>query len=258
MATIRDCGALAQQWRNLEASGIPLEPPEYRVGLDARSSGTGLTISSGRGARRSEIRELKNRSFALILSVYILCDLPGRINIRECRIEPPWPADVELLKPPTNVGRNLSSYSFPNDTDFFACEEVLNHRLNRVLSCGDFREGLLLCVGWQLPDTYNNEDRISITLTLVDQWDHPHTAKLPVPIHRLSTRAKAIKKSARVPLFPLGDDVAPILSFEPQRPIVERRKRKVEALRRSAKEVVSVTFKTAQAKTPIGHKSRAN
>lgn len=245
MATIRDSGALAQQWRDLIASGIPLEPPEYRVELVARNSGTGLTISRGRDAWRSEIRELKNRSFALIVSVNIRCDLPRKTIIRQCFIETPWLEVTELLEPPTDVRRNRSSYSFPKDTDFFACDEVLNHRLNCVLSRGDVREGLLLCVGWQLPDTYNNEDKISITLTLVDQLDHPHTAKLQVPIHRLSTRAKAITKSARVPLYPRGDDVAPMLSVERQRPTVERRERNVEAMRRSAKEVVSVTSKSA-------------
>jgi hypothetical protein len=222
MAPIRDFGALAQQWRNLAASGIPLEPPEYRVGLDARSSRTGLTIRSGGDAWRSGIRELKNRSFALIVSVFIRRDLPGRTNIRRCRIELPWPAGVVLLEPPTDVRRIRSSYSFPKDTDFFACKDVLNHRLNCVLSRGDVREGLLLYVGWQLPDTYKNGDKIQIAVTLVDQWDHPHTANLQVPIHRLPTRAKAIKKRARVPLFPPGDEVGPIFSVEPQRPTVER------------------------------------
>jgi hypothetical protein len=258
MATIRDSGALAQQWRDLIASGIPLEPPEYRVGLDARSSGGGLTIRSGCDAWRSEIRELKNRSFALSLSVFIRQDLPERTNIREFGIELPWSAGVLLLEPPTGVGRNRSSYSFPRDTDDFAYEAVLNHRLNCVLSRGRVLEGLLLYVGWQLPDTYKNGDKIPIALTLVDQWDNPHTADLEVPIHRLSRRPKAIKKRARVPLLPPGDHDGAILSVEPQRPTVEKREGNVEAMRRSAKEVVSVTSKSAQAKTPIGHKSGAN
>ena len=133
MATIRDSGALAQQWRDLIASGIPLEPPEYRVGIDARSSGGALTIRSGCDAWRSEIRELKNRSFALIVSVFIRRDLPGKTHIREFGIELPWAAGVDLLEPPTDVRRIGSSYSFPKDTDFFACKEVLNHRLNCVL-----------------------------------------------------------------------------------------------------------------------------
>jgi hypothetical protein len=245
MARIRDFGALAQQWRDLIASGIPLEPPEYRVGLDARSSGSGLTIRSGRDAWRSEIRELKNRTFALIVSVFIRWELSGRINIRECLIDLPWPAGIELLEPPSDVGRNRSSYSFARDWDDFACEDVLNDRLNCVLSRGGILDGLLLGVGWQLPDTYNNGDKIPIALTLVDQWDSPHPASLEVPIHRLSTPAKAIKKRPRVPLFPSDDDVAPILSVEPQRPTVEKRERNVEAVRRSVKEVASVSAKGA-------------
>ena len=258
MATIRDSEALAQQWRDLIASGIPLEPPEYRVGIDARSSGDALTIRSGCDESRSEIRELKNRSFALIVSVFIRRDLPGKTHIRECQIDLPWPAGVELLEPPKEVGRNRSWYSFYKDTELFPCEEVLNHRLNCVLLRGGFREGLLLYVGWQLPDTYNNGDEIPIALTIVDQWDDPHTANLQVPLHRLPTRPKAIKKSARVPLFPPGDDVEPILSVEPQRPAAEKRERNMEAIRRTAKEVVSVTSKSAQATPPIGHKPPAH
>jgi hypothetical protein len=104
MATIRNSGALAQQWRDLIASGIRLEPPEYRVELDARNSGSGLTINSGRDAWKSEILELKNRSFALIVSVLIRCDLPRKTIIRECLIDLPWSAGIELLEPPRDVG----------------------------------------------------------------------------------------------------------------------------------------------------------
>ena len=45
--SIRDFGTLAQQWRDLEATGIPLGPLENRVGIDARSSGRVLTIGLG-------------------------------------------------------------------------------------------------------------------------------------------------------------------------------------------------------------------
>ena len=42
---IRDFEALAQQWCDLEAAGIPLAPLEDRVGIDGRNSGRVLTIT---------------------------------------------------------------------------------------------------------------------------------------------------------------------------------------------------------------------
>lgn len=41
---IRDARQLMQDWIDLEAASIPLEPPEYRIGFDARNSGAALTI----------------------------------------------------------------------------------------------------------------------------------------------------------------------------------------------------------------------
>jgi hypothetical protein len=97
-----------------------------------------------------------------------------------------------------------------------------------------------LYIGWQLPDTYKNADEIPVSVILVDQWDYPHTATLQVPLHRLSTRAKAIKKSARIPLFSPDDDGAPILSVEPPRPTAESREKDGRAMRRSLEEAVRV------------------
>ena len=39
----RDVQQLVRDWNALEAAGVPLEPLENRVGLDSRTSGTGLT-----------------------------------------------------------------------------------------------------------------------------------------------------------------------------------------------------------------------
>ena len=77
--SIRDFGALTQQWRDLEAAGIPLEPFENRVGIDGRSSGRVLTIRTGsHHPGRSEIRELGDGRFGYILSVFVRQDRPGK------------------------------------------------------------------------------------------------------------------------------------------------------------------------------------
>jgi hypothetical protein len=195
---IRGFGALARQWRDLEAAGIPLEPLENRVGVDARSSGSGLTIRRGRDAWRSEIRELKDGRFAYILPVFIRRDRPGKTIIRDSWIEPPWlDTNVEWLEDPRDEGRHPAWYNFPGDTERFAREKVVNHRINCVLSRGNICEGLLLGVGLRPPEAFNNHQQIEITFGILDQWDCEPLAKLQMRMNRRPTRAKQINRSAR-------------------------------------------------------------
>ena len=104
MSKIRDFAALAQQWRDLEAAGIPLEPFENRVGIDARSPGRVLTIRTGSHHGRSEIRELWDGRFGYILSVFVRRDLPGKTRIRDSWVSPPWDdPTIEWLEDPKDV-----------------------------------------------------------------------------------------------------------------------------------------------------------
>jgi hypothetical protein len=202
----RDFGALVQQWQDLEAADIPLEPIENRVGIDIRNRGAGLTIRAGRDRWNSEIRELKNGCFAYILPVFIRRDFSGKSIIRDSWIEAPWPsAPIDFLEDPKDEGRHPRYYKFPGDTEHFMREKVLNHRMACVLSRGDIREGLLLGVGLRPPETYKNHCKIEVRFCVLDQWDVVHDAKLQMQINRLPTRDKEIKKSKRGPLHSRPD-----------------------------------------------------
>lgn len=208
--TIRDFGALARQWRELEAAGISLEPFEDRVGIDARSLGSGLTIRRGRDTWASEIRELKNGSFAYILPVFIRRDRPGKTIIRDCWIEAPWSgATIELLEDPRIEGQHPAWYNFPSDTDRYSREKVANHRINRALSCGSICEGLLLGVGPHPPEDYKNHQQVEITLGILDQWDNELSAKLKMRMNRRPTRNKAIAKRTPGALLGRRDLIVP-------------------------------------------------
>ena len=201
MSKIRDFAALAQQWRDLEEAGIPLEPLENRVGIGARSSGHVLTIRSGsRHPGRSEIRELWDGRFGYILSVFVRRDAPGKTIIRDSWISPPWgDPSFEWLADPKDDGRHPAWYTVPGDTEQFARVEVLNHRINCVLSRGDFREGLLLGVGSEHPpDTYKNYDKVPVAFTILDQWDFRHPGNLQMRMNRLPTRVAALSKMVRI------------------------------------------------------------
>jgi hypothetical protein len=194
MSKLRDIGALAQQWHNLEEAGIPLEPFENRAGI-ARSPGRILTIRSGsHRLGRSEIRELKDGRFGYILSVFVRRDSPGKTIIRDSWISPPWTDPTfEWLEDPKDLGQHPAWYTFPRDPERFARVEVLNHRIRCVLSRGDIREGLLLGVGCgRPPDMYKNNDKVPVALTMLDQWDFRHSEKLEMRMNRLPARAKAI------------------------------------------------------------------
>ena len=226
-----DFGKLAREWRELEAAGIPLAPLENDV-VDARSSGGGLTIRRGRDARGSEIRELKNDRFAYILPIFIRRDHPGKTIIVDSWNDAPWPgATIELDEDPKYERRQPAYYKFPGDTEHFARERVLNHRVNCVLSRGDIREGLLLAIGLRPPETYKNHQPIEVTFGILDQWDCEHSAKLQMRVNRLPARARTIRRSTRGPLLSRRDVIAPARSLTPKR-TKKNRKKDDEALRR--------------------------
>ena len=118
---IGDFGALAQQWRDLEAAGIPLEPLENRAGI-ARSPSGILTIrSESHRLGGSEIRELKDGRFGYVLRVFIRSDSPGKTIIRDSWISPPWTDPTfEWLEDPKELGQHPEWYAFPRDTEQFA------------------------------------------------------------------------------------------------------------------------------------------
>jgi hypothetical protein len=253
---IHNFEALVREWQDLEAADIPLEPVENRVGFTTRSRGAGLTIRAGRDRWNSEIRELKNGSFAFILPVFIRRDLPGKTIIRDSWIAPPWPgAPVELLEDPKHEGRPPGYYTFPGDTDRFVRGKVLNHRMDCVLSRGDLRAGLVLAVGLAPPETFKNRQLVVVSFGVLDQWDVEHVAKLQIQINRLPKRAKAIKKSTRGRLLSRRDIIAPPRSLVvPRGPTDRNPKKDLEAIRRMEGMIARLQSKIDHAKVPVGRK----
>jgi len=250
--SIRDFAALAQEWSDLEAAGIPLAPLEDRIGIDARRLGRALTIKGGSEHRgRNEIRELSHGRFGYILSVFVRRDLPGKTIIQDSWICPPWEDPTfEWLADPKDEGKHPGWYTFPGDTEQFARVEVLNHRINCSLSTGDFREGLLLGVGsLQPPITIKNYDKVAVTFTIVDQWDCRHRGEFQMRMSRLPVRAKETYKRRRPSLFSRPDIVAPRRSAisrpVPAEAISQKDK---EAMRRVIEEVLRLNSKREHAK----------
>jgi hypothetical protein len=258
--SIRDFGALTQQWRDLEAAGIPLEPFEDRVGIDARSSGRVLTIRTGsHHPGRSEIRELGDGRFGYILSIFVRRDRPGKTRIRDSWVAPPWDDPIEWLED-SKDGKHPEWYAFPGEpeSELFARVEVINHRINCTLSYGDFREGLLLGIGSvRPPDTYKEYEKVPVAFTLVDQWDCRHSGKLQMRMNRRPARAKEAYKRTRPRLFSVPPDIiAPRRSLiAPPRP-KEISKKEAAARDRAFVEMVRAGSKGEHAKVPIGSQTR--
>ena len=231
----QDIPKLVKQWGELEAAGVPLEPLEDRVGLDARNSGSGLTIRPGRPRWRSEIRELNSGQFAFILPIFIRRDRPGKMVILDAWIGTSWPDTcIEWLEDPEHEEKHPGYYNLPGDTERFLREEVLNHRfINCVPARGDIRAGLLLAVGSRPPDDYKDHTEILVSLTVVDQWDVEHRVMLPAKMNRHPARAKAITRSVRGPLLSRRDVIVPsgshVGSWEP---MAESRQKEAAAHRR--------------------------
>jgi hypothetical protein len=253
-----DVRQLMQNWIDLEAASIPLEPPEYRVGFDARNSGAALTIRLGRDHWRAEIRELKSGRLAYILPIFVRRDRPGKTIIRDVWIAAPWPDFVELLGDPKE-GPKPAYYTFPDDAEQFSREEVLNHRVHRVLARGDILEGLLLALGSCPPDGFKDQNKIQVMVSILDQWDDELTVKLEMKIRRLPPRAKPVITSTRGPLLSRRDILPsspPLVA--PRDPTAETRKKDAAADRRTPEDVVHVQYKHKRAKMPADSKTRAH
>jgi hypothetical protein len=234
--TNHDLGAIARRWHELEAAGIPLEPLEYRVGIDSSRAGRGLTIRGGYGNWKSEIRELKDGRFGYILPLFIRRDCPGKTIIRDIWIATPWPAGIiDLLEDPRDEGKHPRWYTLPGDTHRFFRESVLNHRFCRVLTPGSFCNGVLLGLGYRPPDVYKNHQLIEVTLGILDQWDNEIIRKFSMRLSWLAARPKQLLHGGRGPLLSRRDVpqytdswVASLVAMD------EERKKAAEAARQQA------------------------
>ena len=254
-----DVRQLVQDWNRLDAAGIPLEPLENRVGIDMRTSGTGLTVRAGRDRRRSEIRELKNGHFAFILPVFIRRDRPGKTIICDAWIGTSWPdTSIEWLDDPEQEEKHPGYFNLPGDTERFLREQVLNYRfINRTLSRGDIRSGLLLAVGSRPPDIYKDNDLVSITLTVVDQWDSEQKVALQMKMNRRPARAEAIHTSARSPLLSRQDVIVPTRPYvAPRQPTAESREKEAADCRWLQEDIARFQAEHEKARTPIATKPR--
>ena len=166
---------------------------------------------------------------------------------------------LELLEDPKYEGKHPGYYSFPGDTERFPREEVLNHRVNCNLLRGDIREGLLLAVGSCPPETYKNRDKITVTFTVLDQWDREPFAQMQMQLDRFPTRVKAIHKSTRGPLLSRPDVIGPARSLKAPpapAPTAEKREKDPQAMRRLKQQLARMTAKYMDAEMPIGPKAR--
>jgi hypothetical protein len=255
---IRDVQQLVKDWIDLETAGIPLEPPELRVGCDAHNSGAELTIQPGRDHWRAEIRELKRGRLAYILPIFVRRDRPGKTIVRDAWIAAPWPDSIELLGDPKE-GPKPVYYPFPDNAEQFSREEVLNHRLNRVLARGDILEGLLLGLGSCPPDGFKDQNKIQVMFGILDQWDDELTVALEMKMRRLPPRATPVITSTRGPLLSRRDNLPsspPLVA--PHDPTAESRTRETAADRRTPENVVRVQSKDKSAKMPADGKTRAH
>jgi hypothetical protein len=249
-----DIAALARDWSELEAAGIPLEPLEDRAGLDTRKRDVGLTIRAGADRWRSEIRELKDGRFGYIVPVFVRRDHPGKTIILDCWISPPWlDTNVALVDDPVE-GTHPGYYNLPHETERFMREHVLNHRMNCTLSRGEIRDGFLLGVGLRPPDAYANNQLVEVTVGVVDQWDDEHSAKVQMRMHRLPARHKEIYKSARGSLLSRRDVIPAGRSWiSPPDPPKKSLKEEKEAFRGIYEEMARIQAK--HAKVPVGIKT---
>jgi hypothetical protein len=202
---------MVKTWNDLDAAGIPLETLKDRIGFDVRKrSATGLTLKPGRDRLRSCLTELKNSQFAYVLPVFVRCDGPGKTIICDAWIGTPWSdTNIQWLEDPRE-GKRPGYYEFPGDTERFPRENVLNHRINSVLSRGDIRDGLLLAVGSAPPDEYKHRDKVEITLTLVDQWECEQKLPMQMTVYRRAHRRTAIHSiRERNPLLSRRDVIGP-------------------------------------------------
>jgi len=200
---------LIEDWRELEGAGIPLEPINFRVGLDSR----GLLIRhEPHPYEDGYVREIRPGRIAYMVPVFIRRDAPGKIIIRNCALRAPWDDFIEFLEEDTV--KNAGWYTFSEDTyprkHEYPRNMVLNHHIAGTLSRGDIREGLLLGIGRvSPPEKYRSGDRIPIVLTIVDQWDCELPAVFYLQLVRCANPTIGTPNRRRKSLFSCRDVAAP-------------------------------------------------
>lgn len=204
-------------WDALEKAGIPLELPEYRVGL--KSDG-GLTIRQmPTDYSEAVIRELKY-CVAYVIPVFIRRDEPGRTIIRDWTLHVPWDDSVDWLV--QEKKRNRGWYTFSQNGLYnyhYARKSVLNHRMDCGLSRGEIREGLLLAVGkLRPPESYRDGEIIQIRFSILDQWDCESFVTLRLTLVRGRHLNNEMPRSNRGPLLSRPDYIAPVEKLEETSP----------------------------------------
>jgi hypothetical protein len=253
--TIHRSGRLVEDWRELEESGTPLEPLEFRVG---GNSNGGMTIAQCDTPYESGIRELRSGRVAYVIPIFIRRDDPGKTIIRDCSLDVPWDESIEWLE--EDKKRNRGWYTFSGDTyppkHEYARKTVLNHRMICTLSRGAFREGLILAVGETRPPViYRHGEIIPITLRILDQWDCKTPAVFKLRLERCRALDKKIEKSTCGLHLSRRDVIAtPSSLIAPPDPPKLSRKENLETVRRMKKEMARLHSKSAHAKVPVGPK----
>jgi len=207
-------------WVELERSGIPLEPAEYRA---RRSCGKGLVIQQVGSIATNVIFPLNAYSVGYILELAIVSDVPGKAIITDVTLEVPWRTawceglpGFEWLPGTDSVGNKLPMYAFPGETGLtYPREEVLNHQIGRKggLRRGDLIEGLLLGVSYEpIPAKFRHGCEISVPLRICDQLGHSYSADFQLRVDRpvTATRTDSKKKPRRSLLS--ERDVCPVYS----------------------------------------------
>jgi hypothetical protein len=209
---VHESEELRAHWRGLEASGIPLEPLEFRSGGESRGSPNGLLIRQEIDVGSQVIMELAGGRAGYILKCFIRQDLPGNTTITDFWLELPWPdSHIEWLPDPAQEESIFAPYTFSCGGWPYPRTDVLNHRLKGVLARGEVRNGLLLGIGWtRPPKTYPHGTKIMATLHIIDQWDRTHSAPFEMYLHRLRKLKKpTYTKSTRGPLLSRRDIITP-------------------------------------------------
>lgn len=196
---------------------------EVRVGVKANFGLTIRPMPTDYG--EAVIRELKH-CVAYVLPVFIRRDEPGKTIIRDWRLHVSWDDSIEWLK--ESRKRNAGWYTFLRDVpQQHSRRSVLNHQMERVLSRGDIREGLLLAVGKvRPPETYRNGEIIPIRFSILDQWDCEPSFTFQLPLVRGQHRANVIPTSKRGPLLSRPDYIAPVEKEEAAGPTKSAKKEK--------------------------------
>lgn len=200
---------LRHLWRELQAGGIHLAPPEFRTGIALGDRTSGLTIRQERDVGSQVIFELPGGRAGYILKAFIKAP-PGKTKITNYWLELPWPdAIVQWLPDPAETGSEGTPYTFTDGGWPYPRKDVLNHRMKELLRGGDIREGLLLGEGLTAPPKeYPHGARILAILHVTDQSNYVQSAQFEMYLHRppkvkkpgrkTSTRGNLLSKRDRI------------------------------------------------------------